>query len=79
MRISWRELSQKAIHGARTWALDQTKSCFRCRECHRSIKFGDTVCQHCGASEPARISRQASMTVLAVGGATVALGMWLFT
>jgi len=70
----WRCWAEARKDEAIGLAQDHLRACRRCRECRGEVNFTETICPHCGASDPVRVPMSVP-TVLGVAMVVVLCGL----
>ncbi|MEX2561455.1 MAG: hypothetical protein WD403_16140 [Pirellulales bacterium] len=58
------------------WLGRRFKECRQCRECDSPVEPLDTVCRHCGASDPAKVAVRPIHLIAGFGIAAVIACLW---
>lgn len=75
-RQGWQKLEQwfwLRVASCERWLGRRFKECRQCRECDLPVEPLDTVCGHCGASDPAKVAVRPLHLIAGFGVAAVIL------
>jgi len=68
---------RRILEFAERWWQARLQELSRCRECGGDSHMLESICPHCGASHPVKVSVSAAVVLTAIAVALALIGIWV--